>query len=64
MVTNQQSETSFRVVNHVDELNNIQNPVLRDCGRKKRKIMKEPEELSSEKVREKFSSDNKRQMKK
>ena len=64
MVTNQQSETSLRVVNHVDELNKIQNLVLRECGRKKRKIMKEPEELSSEKGREKFSPDNKRQMKK
>ena len=64
MVKNLQNETPFRAVNHVDELNNIQNPVLRESGRNKRKFMKEIEVLSIEKRQEKFSPDNKRQMKK
>ena len=64
MVKNLQNETSFRAVNNVDELNKIQNPVLRESGRNKRKFMKEAEELSCEKGQERFSPDNKRPMKK
>ena len=63
MVKNLQNETSFKAVNNVDELNKIQNPVLRESGRNKRKLMKEADELSCEKGREKFSPDNKRQSK-
>ena len=64
IVKNLQNETSFRAVNNVDELNKIQNPVLRESGRNKRKFMKEAEELSCEKGQEGFSPDNKRPMKK
>ena len=64
MVKNLQNETSFRAVNNVDELNKIQNPVLRESGRNKRKFMKEAEELSCEKGQERFSPDNRRPMKK
>ena len=55
MVKNLQNKTSFRAVNHVDELNNIQNPVLRESGRNKRKFMRETED--------KISLDNRRQIK-
>ena len=64
MVKNLQNETSFKAVNKVDELNKIQNHVLRESGRNKRKFMKEAEELSCEKGQEKFSPNNKRHMKK
>ena len=64
MVKNLQNETSFKAVNNVDELNKIQNPVLRESGRNKRKFMKEEEELSCEKSQARFSPDNRRQMKK
>ena len=57
MVKNLQNEASFRTVNHVEELNNIQNPVLQESGRNKRNLMKETEDLSIE-------SDNWRHMKK
>ena len=64
MVKNLQNETSLRAVNNVNELNKIQNPVLRESGRKNQKFMKEAEELSCEKGQEKFSTDSKRQTKK
>ena len=63
MVKDLQNETSCRAVNHVDELSNIQNPVLRESGHNKRKFTKDTEELSGEKGQEKFSPDDKRQMK-
>ena len=63
IVKNLQNETSFRAVNNVDKLNKIQNPVLRESGRNKRKFMKEADELSCEKGQEEFSPDNKRQLK-
>ena len=55
MVKNLQNETSFRAVDHVDELNDIQNPVIRENGRNKQKFTKETEELSTEKGQDKFS---------
>ena len=64
MVKNLQNKTSFRAVNHVDQLNNIQNPVLRESGRNKRKFRKEMEVLSIKNGQEKISPDNKRQKKK
>ena len=64
MVKNLQNETSFKAVNNVDELNKIQNPVLRESGRNKRKFMREAEELPCENGQERYSPDNKRQMKK
>ena len=63
MVKNVQNEASIKAVNNVDELNKIQNPVLRESGRNKRKFMEEADELPSEKGREKFSPDNKSQSK-
>ena len=41
MVKNLQNEISFRTLNHLVELNSIQNSVLVDTGRKRQKIMKE-----------------------
>ena len=49
MVKNLQNEASFRAVNRVDELNNIQNSLLRDSGRNKQNLMKKTEQLSREK---------------
>ena len=63
IVKNLQNETSFELVNNVDKLKKIQNPVLRESGRNKWKLVKEADELSCEKGQEKFSPDNKRQLK-
>ena len=56
-------KASIKPVNQVEDLKNIQSPVLRDSGRKRQKFINKVEELLKENGTEKTSLDNKRQMK-